>query len=82
MSRGDKTDRAKGLRPLVRVTDRRADGFVAFDFSYGDPDLYVELILPADAFKQFCEANHVTFMSAREAAAIDMDRKKWREAGL
>ena len=82
MSRIIKAHRNKGYRPLVHITERRPDGFVEFDFSYGDADLYVELILPAEAFKQFCEANEVTFMSEREAAAVDRDRKKWREASL
>lgn len=82
VSRPTKSHRGKGRKPLVRVTNSRSDGFVEFDFSYGDADLYVELILPAEAFRQFCEANEVTFMSEREAAAVDRDRKKWREASL
>lgn len=66
----------------VRITDTREDGFVGFDFSMGDPDLYVELILPARAFEEFCAANEVAFLSEADAAALDADRVKWREGGL
>ncbi|KAB7627381.1 phenol hydroxylase subunit [Alkalilimnicola sp. S0819] len=66
----------------VRVTDRRLDGFVEFDFSVGDPELYVELILPQAAFQEFCRANRVEHLSEAAAQRVDMDRKKWREAGL
>lgn len=40
----------------VRVTGAH-DGFVEFDFSIGDPDITVELILPRPAFEEFCRAN-------------------------
>lgn len=38
----------------VRVVDMRADGFVAFDFAVGEPGIYVEMLLPVDAFHAFC----------------------------
>lgn len=66
----------------VRVTAERPDGFVEFDFSLGDPDLYVELIMPQDMFSTFCESNGVSFLTDREAAAIDADRQKWSQSGL
>ncbi|MCC5857320.1 MAG: phenol hydroxylase [Ectothiorhodospiraceae bacterium] len=67
---------------FVRVTAERDDGFVEFDFSLGDPDLYVELILPRPAFDAFCKNNAVQFLSDEEARALDADRAKWREGGL
>jgi len=66
----------------VHVTNRRSDGFVEFDFSFGDPDLYIEMILPQGAFTEFCEHNHVTFVSEEMAARWDAEREKWREGGL
>jgi len=39
----------------VRVTGERLGRFVEFEFSINDEDLTVELILPHDAFKRFCE---------------------------
>jgi phenol/toluene 2-monooxygenase (NADH) P0/A0 len=49
-------------RKFVRVTELRADGFVEFDFAIGEPELFVEMILPAAAFDEFCSANKVTFI--------------------
>jgi phenol hydroxylase P0 protein len=46
-------------RRFVRVTERRADGLVAFEFSIGWPELAVDLLLPAAAFAEFCERNQV-----------------------
>lgn len=43
----------------VRVTERRADGLVAFEFSIGWPELAVELMLPSAAFEAFCTNNRV-----------------------
>jgi phenol hydroxylase P0 protein len=44
---------------FVRVTERRPDGLVAFEFAIGWPELAVELLLPAPAFEEFCTANRV-----------------------
>jgi phenol hydroxylase P0 protein len=41
-------------RRFVRVLDERADGLVAFEFAIGWPELAVELLLPAQAFVEFC----------------------------
>ena len=46
-------------RRWVRVTERRPDGLVAFEFSIGWPELAVELLLPAPAFAEFCDRNRV-----------------------
>lgn len=44
---------------FVRVTEQRADGLVAFEFSIGWPELMVELLLPRPAFAAFCSRNKV-----------------------
>lgn len=44
---------------FVRVIEERADGLVAFEFSIGWPELAVELLLPAQAFVEFCATHHV-----------------------
>lgn len=62
----------------VRVTCRRPDGFVEFDFAIGDPDLSVDLILPSAAFDEFCAANRVRHLSAEQGAAVDREQSKWR----
>jgi phenol hydroxylase P0 protein len=51
---------------------------VEFDFAIGDPELSVDLILPAHAFKEFCATNRVHFLSAEQGAKIDAERAKWR----
>ena len=44
---------------FVRVIEERADGLVAFEFSIGWPELAVELLLPAQAFAEFCATQRV-----------------------
>ena len=38
----------------IRIAEVRADGFVTFDFYVGDPDIYAEMVLPMEAFREFC----------------------------
>ncbi|RYF62347.1 MAG: phenol hydroxylase [Comamonadaceae bacterium] len=49
---------------FVRVTERRTDGLVAFEFAIGWPELAVELLLPAPDFDEFCAANQVRRLDA------------------
>ncbi len=61
------TDRNPAFDPsrkFVRVTETRADGFVAFEFSIATPELVVELLLPAPAFAEFCATNGVERLDA------------------
>lgn len=53
-------------RKYVRVCAERPDGFVEFEFAIGDPALFVELMLPAAAFRDFCTANEVVVLSPLE----------------
>jgi phenol hydroxylase P0 protein len=50
-------------RRFVRVIDVRADGLVSFEFSIGWPELALELMLPAAAFREFCSVNAVTLLT-------------------
>lgn len=47
------------VRPKLQAVVRNvtAARIVEFDFVYGDPDLTVELVLPASAFRDFCNEN-------------------------
>lgn len=65
-------------RRYIRVRERHG-GFVEFDFSIGDPQLYVELILREEAFREFCDTNKVELLSDAEAAGLDADKRTWRE---
>lgn len=49
-------------KKFVRVKELRKDGFVDFDFAVGEPALFVEMLLPAAAFDDFCTRNHVVFL--------------------
>jgi phenol/toluene 2-monooxygenase (NADH) P0/A0 len=61
----------------VRLTQVRADGFVEFEFAIGDPELAVDLILPADAYRDFCRDNHAVLISPLQGTAIDRARLRW-----
>ncbi len=65
-------------RRWVRVTRIRENGLVEFDFSVGEPELYIELVLPMKSFENFCKLNHVQHLTPEQEAAVDYDRAKWR----
>ncbi|MGH8381941.1 phenol hydroxylase subunit [Pseudomonas sp.] len=66
------------LPRYIRVRSKPDDAFVEFDFAIGYPDLFVELVLPHQAFTLFCAANHVQHMTAQMSDALDADARKWR----
>ena len=68
----------EGTVKYVRVTERMANGFIAFDFAIGSPDLFVELILPEAAFDVFCKANNAVTMTKEQSDIVDREMKKWR----
>lgn len=53
----------ESLRKFVRVTDRRPNGLVAFEFAIGWPDLAAELVLPEAMFQEFCVKHQVEFLT-------------------
>ncbi|KZC43276.1 MULTISPECIES: phenol hydroxylase subunit [Rhodanobacter] len=62
----------------VRVTGGIGQRFVQFEFSLGDPDLTVELVMRPEQFREFCARHHSRFLSDPECAAVDAERLKWR----
>ncbi|NQD93044.1 phenol hydroxylase [Pseudomonas sp. CrR25] len=66
------------LPRYVRVRSAPHAAFVEFDFAIGYPDLFVELVLPPDAFARFCTQNQVQHMDEAMAASVDADMEKWR----
>lgn len=54
-------------RRFYRVKEIRGDGFVVFDFAMGDPDLYVELILPHLAFESFSSQTGMEEISQQDS---------------
>ena len=66
------------LAKYVRVRSRARAGYVEFDFSIGDPGLFLEMILPEAAFEDFCARNQVQFVTEAQAAAIDAAESRWQ----
>ena len=66
------------LTRYVRVRQVVDDKFIEFDFAIGDPSLYVELVLPKEAFETFCRHNEVVMMTDEQARSVDEDMEKWR----
>ncbi|HJV87925.1 MAG TPA: phenol hydroxylase subunit [Noviherbaspirillum sp.] len=64
-------------RKYVRVMETRDNGMVEFEFSIGDPELFVELLLPAPAFTEFCEANAVTVLGSKAQASGEASQWDW-----
>lgn len=81
------TEKQDGFDPgkrYVRITGIRGNNLIEFDFSIGEPEIYVELVLPFNAFQTFCAHNDVKYLTPEQEAAVDYDRMKWRygEAGV
>lgn len=62
----------------VYVTGIQRDRFVEFEFSVGDPDLAVEMIMPVSAFEEFCQQHNASVLNEDEFAKVEYERLKWR----
>ncbi|MHA3058731.1 phenol hydroxylase subunit [Acinetobacter sp. ANC 5584] len=62
----------------VHITGTQRNRFVEFEFSIGDPELAVEMIMPFAAFEEFCQRHHVKNLSHDEIAQLEYERMKWR----
>ena len=62
----------------VRVTDPDHRGYVEFQFSIGDPSLYLEMTLPPAAFEEFCREHAARVLTQAEGAAVDAGERRWR----
>jgi phenol hydroxylase P0 protein len=62
----------------VRVTERDHRGYVEFQFSIGDPNLYLEMTLPPAAFDEFCAEHRVRVLSQHEREQVDANDRRWR----
>lgn len=66
----------------VRVTGLARGDFIEFQFSIGDPTLYLEMILPKAAFEEFCATNKVVHLNAEQGRLVDADHAKWRGGNM
>lgn len=65
-------------KKYVHITDIKSNGLVEFDFSIGDPCMYVELALPKKQFEQFCDANSVMHLTPEQEIEVENDKHKWQ----
>jgi phenol hydroxylase P0 protein len=79
MTHSDSTANAgfNSIQKFVRVSGRRSNGFIEFDFAIADPEVFVELILPEAAFEEFCSSNNVTLLEGERLEPEDSDWS-WR----
>ncbi|WP_298423041.1 phenol hydroxylase subunit [Rhodoblastus sp.] len=66
------------MRKFVRIIGSRLGRYVEFEFSVNDRDLAVELILPFNAFDEFCELQNATVLPPEPAVADELERQAWR----
>ena len=71
------TNSADGQR-YVRVTNIDSRGFVEFQFSIGDPNLYLEMTLPQTAFDEFCLKENAERLTPEQERMVDETELKWR----
>lgn len=65
-------------KKYVHVTDIRSNGLVEFDFSVGDPCMYVELALPTKQFDEFCCRHEVEHLTRDQEIEVENDKHKWQ----
>lgn len=75
---GDTQKPIERLVKYVRVRSESGARFVEFDFAIGDPNLFVELIMPPATFDDFCQKNDVVYMTDEQMKAVDAEMEKWR----
>lgn len=62
---------------FVRVTNPDHKGFVEFQFSIGDPSLYLEMTLPPPAFAEFCRQHAAIHLGDEAAREVDAREARW-----
>lgn len=58
---------------FVRIKRRRENGLVEFDFAIGAPEIFVELLMPAPAFEEFCRTNAVVDITGQTLEQDDYE---------
>jgi len=62
----------------VRVVGHRAGGMVEFEFAVGEPELYVEMLMPQTQFDDFCAQLAVRpTQGALPPSPPDSDARAW-----
>ncbi|HEY8907493.1 MAG TPA: phenol hydroxylase subunit [Rhodoferax sp.] len=58
-------------RKFVRVKGVMPNGFIEFEFAVGEPEVFVELVMPKPAFDEFCRNNQVETLGTAAPRAAD-----------
>mgnify|MGYP001765587982 CR=1 FL=1 len=66
------------MQARVRILGTRLGRFVEFEYSLGDGDLSVELILPTTAFEEFCKARSAVVITPDTETAEAVEQLAWR----
>ena len=79
-SRGEAMNSPNAPLPqrYVRVLRVRGGRFVEFEFSIGDDDLTVELILPLAAFEEFRATQKAVLLPPDPETARSLEQSAWR----
>ncbi|WP_018151386.1 phenol hydroxylase subunit [Leeia oryzae] len=68
-------------KKFVRIMEEQVNGLVMFEFSVGEPEMMVELVMPKEAFTRFCDSNQVIYLTDTPPAQPDERRDNdwdWR----
>lgn len=75
---GVMNDLADLKEKFVRITAVKDDKYVEFNFSIGDAEIFVELILPLEMFHAFCKTNDVRILPSDKNIRDRYQRSLWR----
>ncbi|PHR84439.1 MAG: phenol hydroxylase [Colwellia sp.] len=81
MATSVQTDLSLGLditRRFVRITKERKNDFIEFDYAIGEPEIFLELVLPREAFLDFCVVNKVELLPSTQIGSKATKDWGWR----
>lgn len=65
-------------RRFIRIINERHNGIVELEFAIGEPEIFVEMILPQAEFEQFCRDQGVLpSHGPLPASAISTPEQEW-----
>lgn len=76
--KNDQQESVSSGQSYVRVTKIDNRGYVEFQFSIGDPNLYLEMALPRAAFDEFCATQQAQHLTREQEDLVDRTERKWR----
>jgi len=79
-SSASQTPEIDSKRRFVRKLRERANGFVEFEFAIGEPEIFVELILPREDFQAFCISNKAEILPGKSPDGMPPSDWDWRLA--